>query len=381
MAVEQHAELVGAVDQLVLVEDVLLGLRLSAGPEHLVQRQHRIVAGVVGVVAGRAVRHLALLVAHGEEVGDRDRLVVGDEEAVLRARRRAPGADAGVGARLFEIDRGLRALLVLAGVLRGPFLVRAPAEFGRLQAFRDEALDGPGVPEDVHRLRVPGALGIALGDMDALDAGLLHKRRPARSVVLRRLLVFQAEVVGEVDERLLDEPRHHSRIGAAAGDGGRAAGILADLLANGLAQRVVGARVVAGLGVEIEAEPGFDDGVDVKDAELAAQLHQFQRRGVDRQVDAEALATALGQKRREQLLVVGLCHRVLDKADAAFVEQLAVGVAWIDDDHPRLVELEVTLEERQRAPADRAEADHDDGAGDFAVDRPFLLAAHCQTTP
>ncbi len=107
VAVEQYAEFVDAVDQFVLVEHVVDRLRLAGGAEHLVQRQHGVVAGMIGIVAGRAVVNLALLVAHGEEIGDRDRLVVRDQEAVLRAGRRAPGAHARVGAGLFQIDRGL----------------------------------------------------------------------------------------------------------------------------------------------------------------------------------------------------------------------------------------------------------------------------------
>ena len=55
MAVEEHAELVDAVDDLVLVEDVVLVLHLAGAAEHLVQRQHRVVRRVVGVVAGRPV--------------------------------------------------------------------------------------------------------------------------------------------------------------------------------------------------------------------------------------------------------------------------------------------------------------------------------------
>ena len=57
-------------------------------------------------------------------------------------------------------------------------LVRAPAELGRLQALGDEALDRPGVDEDVPRLRLPGALRVALGDVDALDAERLGEPRP-----------------------------------------------------------------------------------------------------------------------------------------------------------------------------------------------------------
>jgi hypothetical protein len=83
-------------------------LHLAAGAEHLVQRQHRVVGRVIGVVAGRPIDRLAARVAHREIVGDRDRLVMRDEEAVLRAARRAPGAHARVGAGLQQIDRRLQ---------------------------------------------------------------------------------------------------------------------------------------------------------------------------------------------------------------------------------------------------------------------------------
>src|SRR3546814_9966367 len=63
-------------------------------------------------------------------------------------------------------------------VVRHPLLVGAPAELGRLQAFGDEALDRPGVPELVHRPRLARALGVALGDVDALYAEALHEPRP-----------------------------------------------------------------------------------------------------------------------------------------------------------------------------------------------------------
>ena len=73
VAVDQHAELVDAVDDLVLIQDVPLRLHLALRAEHLVQRQHRVVGGMIGVVAGRPIDHL-LAVAHREIVGDRDRL-------------------------------------------------------------------------------------------------------------------------------------------------------------------------------------------------------------------------------------------------------------------------------------------------------------------
>ena len=194
--------------------------RSPALAEHLVQRQHRVVARVIGVVAGRPIDRLAAL-AQREVVGDRDRLVVRDQEAVLRLRRRRPRAHARIGAGLQQIDRRTAAGLVLAAVRRHPFFVRAPAELGRLQAFRDEAFDRPGVDEDVHRLWLLGALGVALGDVDALDAGLLGQPRPFLARL--RLLELEAEIGGDVQQRLLDEPRHHAGIGATAGHGGGAA--------------------------------------------------------------------------------------------------------------------------------------------------------------
>jgi hypothetical protein len=184
------------------------------------------------------------------------------------------------------------------------FFVGAPAEFGRLQAFRDEALDRPGVPERVERLRVLGALGIALGDVHALDADLLHQLGPAFAVVLRRLFELDVEIPGKVHERLLDEPGDHARISAAGGDRGRAAGVLFLFLAQRFAQRIVGAVGVLHALVEVEAEPGFDDRVDIEHVEFAAELDQVERAGVDREVDAEALAAAFREERLQEVLVV-----------------------------------------------------------------------------
>src|ERR1041384_1095800 len=61
----------------------------------------------------------------------------------------------------------------------------------------------------------------------------------------------------------------------------------------------------------------------------------------------------------------------MDEADAAVVEQLAVLVLRVDDDETALVLAEMTLDQRQRALADRAEADHYHGPIDTGVDRPF----------
>ena len=72
----------------------------------------------------------------------------------------------------------------------------------------------------------------------------------------------------------------------------------------GASESPVGALGILHVLVEVEAEPGLDDRVDIEHVELAAELHQVERAGVDREVDAEALAFAFGQKRLQKLLVV-----------------------------------------------------------------------------
>ncbi len=242
----------------------------------------------------------------------------------------------------------------------------APAELGRLHAFGDETLHRPGVDEHVHRLRLLGALGVALGDMDALDAELHGKLAPAFAAL--RLVDRRAGVAGDVDQRLLDEPGHHAGIGAAGGDRGGAARAFASRFEQRLAQRIVRAFFCAHALVEIEAGPRFDDGVDIERADFPAHAHDVDRRGVDREVDAKALAAAFGEQRHQQFAIIVLCHRLLDEAHAVLLRELAV-LMRIDDDKARSVIGEMPFDQRQRALADRAEADHDDGAGNLRVNR------------
>ena len=101
--------------------------------------------------------------------------------------------------------------------------MRAPAELGGLQSFRNEAVDRPGVDESVEGLRMLGALGVAFGDVDALDAQAFHELAPFGAAA--RLAHLQVDVACDVEECLLDQPRHHTGIGAAAGDRSVAAGI------------------------------------------------------------------------------------------------------------------------------------------------------------
>src|ERR1700728_2443253 len=147
---------------------------------------------MIGVVTSRPVNRLALVVAHRVVIGDRDGLVVRDEKAELPTGGRRQWAPARIGAGLVNVDRRAAAALVSAGVVGRPFLVGAPAEFGGLHAFRQEAVDRPGVDEHVARLRALGALRVALSDMHALDPESLRETRPL--LLARRLALFVAKI-------------------------------------------------------------------------------------------------------------------------------------------------------------------------------------------
>jgi hypothetical protein len=68
----------------------------------------------------------------------------------------------------------------------------------------------------------------------------------------------------------------------------------------------------------------------------------------------------------------------VDEADAAAIEDLAVGIVGIDDHEPGRIVGKMPLDQRQRAFADRAETDHHNGAIDAGVNGPI---GHLQTTP
>ena len=61
----------------------------------------------------------------------------------------------------------------------------------------------------------------------------------------------------------------------------------------------------------------------------------------------------------------------MHELDAALVEQATIGVVGGDDDEMPPVEIEMALDQRQRAAPDRAEADHHDRAVDPAVSGPL----------
>src|SRR5262249_50040338 len=155
-----------------------------------------------------------------------------------------------------------------SAVGRHGLLMGAPPEFGRLQALRHEAFDRPGVDEDAAGLRIARALRIALGDVDALDAGALHQARP---VFARLRLAGDAEVARHVDERLLDHPRHHAGVGAAAAHRGVAARPAPAQVEHAFAQRVVRTRSDRAGAVGVEAGPRLDHGVDVEGIDVFAE--------------------------------------------------------------------------------------------------------------
>ncbi|MNX82228.1 hypothetical protein D3C86_1139510 [compost metagenome] len=183
MTIKQDTKLVGAVDKLVFTEHMLDRLGVAAIAEELMQGQNGVVAGVVGVMAGGPVGHIAIIVADGEIVRNRNRLIVGDEKSILRSEPRAPGAHPRIGTGLIEIDRRLAPLFLLFRVFRHPVFMRSPAEFGGLETFGDKTFHGPCVPESPEGLRLFRPLGIALGHMHALDAKLLHQLCPAFPVM------------------------------------------------------------------------------------------------------------------------------------------------------------------------------------------------------
>ncbi len=202
----------------------------------------------------------------------------------------------------------------------------------------------------------------------ALDADLAHQRGPSSRVFGSgvaepvSLATSSSACLTNHDTMPGLAPQHDTAVGPP-GAARRAARMF-------LAQRVVGAVGLAEALVEVEPGPRLGDGVDVERAELAAQLQDVARRGIDRQVDAEALAAALGQQRSQHLAIIVPGQRHLLEAQAVPLGERLVRVGRLDDREPGLVVVEVPFDQRQGTTADRAEADHHDGAGDAAVDGP-----------
>jgi len=83
-----------------------------------------------------------------------------------------------------------------------------------------------------------------------------------------------------------------------------------------------------------------------------------------------------GLNRASKVIILG--DGLMDEADTALVQDLAVLVLGVDDHEPALVIGEMALDQRQGAFADRAEADHHDGPVDTGVNGP---SGHCTQPP
>src|SRR3979411_1621069 len=75
----------------------------------------------------------------------------------------------------------------------------------------------------------------AVWGVGALDADLVRELAPAFAAL--RVVEFGVGVAGDIEQRLLDEPRYHAGIGATGGDRGRSARALVFCRQQGLAQR------------------------------------------------------------------------------------------------------------------------------------------------
>src|SRR5262249_33189063 len=97
----------------------------------LVQAQHSVITGMIGIVAGWAATN-AVAVSDGEVIGNRDRFAMRDQVSLIGALDRRPAADAGGRAWPQQVDRRARAEIVAAPIRREMSFMRSPAELGRL---------------------------------------------------------------------------------------------------------------------------------------------------------------------------------------------------------------------------------------------------------
>ena len=179
VAHQQHAELVDAVGD--LVDHQALALLLVPGS----CRRTRAPTASPRRTGGRrsarsAGRRPCVAVAQREVVGDRDRFVVRDQEAVERPLDRRPGAHARDQARAGS-GRSPRRSRTRGARRRGGSAfscVPQPSSAG-WQPSRDEAVDRPGVDELADLLGLLGDLGVALGDVDHLDAEVARQLAPS----------------------------------------------------------------------------------------------------------------------------------------------------------------------------------------------------------
>ena len=362
MTGKQHAEFVDATRVDLVHEDALLVLHDEIAASEFVHRQHRVIAGVIGVMHGRAVDH-TVAITDGEVVGDRDRLTVRDEEAVEMPGARRPGTHPRRSARLRQEDGGSATEVVAVAISREMPLVGAPTEFGGLAALAHEAVHRPGVDELARTLAHRRDLRIALGDVDDLDAEGV--REPCPILARVRVTRSDAGVGGDVEQRLFHEVGHQTRIGAMGEHRRRCIGSALAQRERVLAQGVVRAARGGKAGIGVAPRPRFDAGVEIERAALAAEADEIDGRHIDRHVDDEI---ALAHQRAEHRAEVVLLDRLLDEAHAEMLKDMRAALIRCDHGDAARVGADVAQDERQHALADAAEADEHDAARELHVD-------------
>ena len=252
---------------------------------------------------------------------------------------------------------------------RAAGFARAEGEFGRLHEFVDESVDRPGVDEFARTLRPVGGLRVALRDLDQADRHPAGEGSPFGGPAgIRRV---GCELVPKVEQGLLDEVRHESRVGAMVDDRGR--GRRAQALSepqHALAGHEIGPFAQRQHRVVEDAGPGLDRRIDVQRTVLRAPLDQVEARDVDRQVQDEvALADVAGQLAmvvaRLQMAVSEACARRLGDAAPALVGR----------EHRQRIGAgqDVVAQQRQDRLPDAAAPDHHQAIAEF--DRLQAVAA------
>src|SRR5262249_62264964 len=172
---------------------------------------------------------------------------------------------------------------------------------GRL-AFGDNRLYRSGIDELVARVWRVCTLRVPLGDVDAFDAGPLHQASPI--LPGRRFNEIELQILGDVDQPLLDHPRHHAGVCSAAAHRGNPTGPATTEVKYALAQGIIRPLRKRAGAVHIKPGPGLDDGIDVERIDVLAKFHQVDRRRIDREIDDHASARTDGEKRLEDLTIV-----------------------------------------------------------------------------
>ena len=134
VAVEQHTKFIFACNNFFWRHDVLVDRVCATTTKHFLQRQHRIIGRMIGVMAGGAVSHL-FATLHRVIIGNRYCFIMCDQITILRANARHPAAHACVSTRAFQKDCSLATPSMFARIGRKFLFVRAPAQFSWLFAL------------------------------------------------------------------------------------------------------------------------------------------------------------------------------------------------------------------------------------------------------